>query len=152
MGKFPHRHELRKLSSLNLRSDSVNTDDSINVEELHRYTSLKDIIETSPPRRAGSHDPSGFDSANISIRNELVKHAASVYVQSAAILIQRDQNVLARFWENLKHKLPPRSCWRAYVGEPLRACFEPVLRLLNCAANKIARARRERFYNRMKLV
>ncbi|KAL1562889.1 hypothetical protein AAHA92_05413 [Salvia divinorum] len=61
--------------------------------ELPRYTSLKDVMSNLSPRGGG---------ADIPIRNELVKHAASAYVLSATIInpTQRDQD--SRIYERLK--------------------------------------------------
>ncbi|KZV35487.1 hypothetical protein F511_35868 [Dorcoceras hygrometricum] len=90
-------------------------------QDLPRYTSLKDImLSTSPQHATGSNEWGQSFSSNISIRNELVKHAASAYVQSATILINRDQDWVDR----LK---------TASVGfcSCLRIPFEPVFRFLS---------------------
>ncbi|GMP73646.1 hypothetical protein CsSME_00031340 [Camellia sinensis var. sinensis] len=118
MGKY--HHKLGKLPSLRKRSDSPITKEDPDIKD-HGYTSLKDIILNSPTYN-------------------LVKHAASVYVQSTTILVNRNQNFVSRFWENLKDKIVFRSCWQVYVREPLGGCFKPMFRFLNYVVNQIARA------------
>ncbi|KAL7243160.1 hypothetical protein ACSBR1_015556 [Camellia fascicularis] len=137
MGKY--HHKLGKLPSLRKRSDSPITKEDPDIED-HGYTSLKDIILNSPTYNATNHELNSFSSSTISIRNELVKHAASVYVQSATILVNRNQNFVSRFWENLKGKIVFRSCWQVYVREPLGGCLRPMFRFLNYVVNQIARA------------
>lgn len=142
--------KLRLLRSFNLKSDSFKlrqTDSSIHREhdpdiEFQGYTSLKDVIH-SPPTNAASLDPVAFDSSTISIRNVLVKHAASVYVQSA-ILTNRDRNCLSHFLEKIKSQVSCRSCWQIYVREPLSACFRVIFRYLHYMVNGAARVWRGR--------
>ncbi|CAN6338992.1 unnamed protein product [Urochloa humidicola] len=62
------------------------------------YTSLRDVLEeeeSSAAAAAGggwawgeysSHDIHEFDASNIGIRNQLLKHAASAYLQSAVVV------------------------------------------------------------------
>lgn len=108
----------KKLQWTNLK----NSPDIVDNEEEHRYTSLKDIIVNSPPTSALSCEAYDFNPSNIMISNLLVKHAASVYLQSTAILISRNQNWFVRFWENLKNRIASVSCWRfCHVCDPLRA-------------------------------
>lgn len=121
---------------------SLSSEDSSSDIEDHRYTSLKDIIFSTLPQHAVNNDPSNaFDSSNISIRNELVKHAASAYVQSAAILVNRDQDLISRFWEKMKITCVGfLSCWHTCVRVPLRAIFHPVLHFLYRSVDRIRSA------------
>ncbi|KAL1222926.1 hypothetical protein V5N11_013397 [Cardamine amara subsp. amara] len=82
-----------------------------------RYTSLKDVISSSDgfgsffnchhqyciPSQEGIilFD---MDSSNIAIRNELVKRAASMYLQSSMIVIVPDTNWFQRFCLKAKHQ------------------------------------------------
>lgn len=97
----------------------------ISNENLH-YTSLKDIMCT--PSRWSIYEGNVFDS-NIAIRNELVKRAASVYLQSAALLATRNQNCIVAFWERVKGQAS--SWWRLFGGNTIRACLLPVFQFLN---------------------
>lgn len=116
-------------------------------EEDHRYTSLKDIMMNSPTWHCHAHAHGATtSSANISIRNELVKHAASAYLQSAAILASsRNQNCFVAFWGRIDHHMSggPNATaggggrllcwyWNVYVRNPLRSCFQPIFRFLSC--------------------
>ena len=94
-------------------------DSDINDNNLY-YTSLKDIIMYN--------EENIFDS-NITIKNELVKRAASVYLQSAAMLVTKNQNCIVLFWERVKYKAC--SWWRLFGGNTIKACFLPVFRALN---------------------
>lgn len=82
-----------------------------------RYTSLKDVISSSdgfgslfychPQHSVPSQDGfflSEMDSSNIAIRNELVKRAASMYLQSSMIVIAPDTNWFQRFCLKAKHQ------------------------------------------------
>lgn len=80
-----------------------------------RYTSLKDVISSSDGfgslfchHQHYVHSQEGFllsemDSSNIAIRNELVKRAASMYVQSSMIVSTPDTNWFQRFCLKAKH-------------------------------------------------
>lgn len=81
-------------------------------QQTWHYTSLKDIMENSSSKNSllcyegmnnNNNNHEMFDSSNISIRNELVKRAASVYLQSAALLVTRNDNIICfrDFWDNL---------------------------------------------------
>ncbi|KAM6552040.1 hypothetical protein CsatB_001848 [Cannabis sativa] len=136
-----HNHKLKRLHSLkfpkpnsstttqNSDSDtasaSVPDEDHNNSSTIHRYTSLRDLDMAE----LGVND---FNCNNISIKNRLVKRAASAYLQSTAILATRNQSCFSSFWEKLKNKVSLRSCWRIYVGGPIRACFRPLLRFFPC--------------------
>ncbi|KAJ4881037.1 Uncharacterized protein Rs2_38092 [Raphanus sativus] len=77
-----------------------------------RYTSLKDVISSSDgfgsffSHSVPSQDGillSEMDSSNIAIRNELVKRAASMYLQSSMIVSAPDTNWFQRFCLKAKH-------------------------------------------------
>ncbi|VVB12603.1 unnamed protein product [Arabis nemorensis] len=81
-----------------------------------RYTSLKDVISSSDgfgslfchhqhcvPSQEGFL-LSEMDSSNIAIRNELVKRAASMYLQSSMIVTAPDTNWFQRFCLKAKHQ------------------------------------------------
>lgn len=115
------------------RISSVCTRDSSSTSEINRdnnnlqYMSLKDIMCNTPTRcSALLYEGNDFDS-NIAIRNELVKRAASVYLQSAALLVTRNQNCFVAFWERMKSKA------RLFggSGNPFGACLYPILQFLN---------------------
>lgn len=99
--------------------------DSSEINDNLQYTSLKDIICNTPTRYSTLfyEGNEAFDS-NIAIRNELVKRAASVYLQSAALLATRNQNYFVDFWERLKIRAASCSCW-------IKACLWPVFHFLN---------------------
>ncbi|KAG9160956.1 hypothetical protein Leryth_026342 [Lithospermum erythrorhizon] len=83
-----------------------------------------------------------IDSSNISIRNELVKHAASAYVQSTAILANRDQEWFSTLWERIRdHYLAMQleSCWYIYVRTPLSELFRPMFQFLDYVVNGVTR-------------
>lgn len=122
-----------KLPSFRLRSrnSSIATTDAGDFDDDHRYTSLKDIMMNSPTHGA-SHVEGDFSSPNISIRNELVKHAASAYLQSTAILASRNQNCLVAFWGRIENRGGLTSYWNVYVRNALRACFQPILTFFSC--------------------
>ncbi|KFK28512.1 hypothetical protein AALP_AA7G006300 [Arabis alpina] len=82
-----------------------------------RYTSLKDVISSSDgfgslfshhqqqclPSQEGFL-LSEMDSSNIAISNELVKRAASMYLQSSMIVTTPDTNWFQRFCLKAKHQ------------------------------------------------
>ncbi|WCJ27434.1 hypothetical protein M5689_009179 [Euphorbia peplus] len=95
----------------------------------HRYTSLKDIIVNSSQNLAASSTAETYDlidPSNIMIRNQLVKHAASAYLQSAAVLVSRNQNWFMRFWEKLKFRV-------SNVCDPLTAIYRSLQYLVGGA-------------------
>ncbi|BFG28144.1 hypothetical protein CerSpe_144180 [Prunus speciosa] len=124
---------LRRNSSSNCRPDPE-------IEDEHRYTSLKDIILNSPQHSTTIPEESDFefDPSNITIRNQLVKRAASAYVQSAAILASsRNQNFIVSFWGRLRGNVTSGSRWYAYVRSPIEACFRPILQFLACMVGNV---------------
>lgn len=119
--------EIRRLKRA---GSSANKDDP--EIDYRGYTSLKDVLTRSISNcHVTSNDDNQFiNSSNISIKNVLVKHAASAYVQSA-FLAQRD----------------PTSCgsvWYNYVTKPLDACFHVVFQFFRCLIDGIVRLRRDR--------
>ena len=129
--------ELPPTSISKLKRHSSSNRSGEECEALVKYTSLKDVILNSP--RNNSYEANAFDSTNISIRNQLVKHAASAYLQSAAVLASRNQNCLVRLWRRLKSNSTLRSCWFVYIRNPLGACFHPIYRFLGWTIHEIGR-------------
>ncbi|KAL5773981.1 hypothetical protein ACOSP7_011538 [Xanthoceras sorbifolium] len=131
--------QLRKFPSLRISRNSSNVSGrgTSFVEDHYdlRYISLKDIIFNTPTQTFYSTsllEGSDFiNSSNISIRNELVKRAASAYLQSAAILATRNQNYFARFWLNIRNRAQSYLCWNdIFQRNPLRSCFQHVYSFL----------------------
>ena len=81
------------------------------IDDYHEYTSLRDIVFNAPL------------SQGISIRNALVKQAASAYVQSA-FLASRNRDGLAVLLSRLRSK---QSSFRAC----LHVIFQFVHRMMN---------------------
>lgn len=107
------------------------------IDELPRYTSLKDVMASHSPRGGGGG--SGANRGEIAIRNELVKHAASAYLLSAATVVNpanrggdfRMLGRMRRWWLGLV------SCWQVHVGLPLcwpfaNFVYRIVHRVRNC--------------------
>lgn len=124
---------LSKLKS----SHSSLTRDGDDGDALVKYTSLKDVMVNTP--RHNSYEGNGFDSNNITIKNQLVKHAASAYLQSAAVLNSRNQNCFVRMWRRVKSNATLRSCWFVYVRNPFGACLRPICRFLGWTIDEIGR-------------
>lgn len=77
------------------------------------YTSLRDVLAEAGPGSSGGGggsfgDAGGpaidLDASNINIRNQLLKHAASAYLQSAIVVPPRDRGCLSRLWRRLVHR------------------------------------------------
>lgn len=126
-------HKLKPAPSFKRRFDppgSTSVSRAESETDLPTYTSLKDIIlMNSSPKH-----PDQESSANIAIRNELVKHAASAYVLSATVInpASREQDLFHEMWERVRASCcGSRSCWRVYGGgvTPLRDLCGPVVRL-----------------------
>lgn len=71
----------------------------------YEYTSLKDILDSPKGRRirrnfngSGNELLPGIDPSAINIRNPLVRHAATIYLQSAALIATRDQSFMEGVW------------------------------------------------------
>ncbi|KAJ1266421.1 hypothetical protein BS78_08G149800, partial [Paspalum vaginatum] len=126
------------------------------------YTSLRDVMEEecggggdhdSGAHWWGSggsgwgdhscHDIHDFDASNIGIRNQLLKHAASAYLQSAVVVAAgRDQGCcLARLWRRMQLRSGGRrgrggrgrvlmgACsWQGCVDDPAELCATFVAR------------------------
>ncbi|KAL9170047.1 hypothetical protein ABFS82_04G118300 [Erythranthe guttata] len=104
-------------------------------EELPRYTSLKDIISSfnsSSPKHADQNDPN-----SISIRNELVKHAASAYVLSATVINPPSRDdyyqdwIIPGIWDGLMTSCAGFcSCLQFHVGNPLHDLCRPLFGII----------------------
>lgn len=119
---------IQKLQTLGSMVINNNKYSEMNYEN-SEYTSLKDIIYKSPAKASLLCYK---DSSKIAIKNELVKRAASFYLQSAAssIMATRNQNCFVTFWERFKGKAVlcthwilnhmgarrnvPSLCWRSF--------------------------------------
>lgn len=120
--------EMQKLEDKNQPQATLHSNETVagaaaaaDMEEELRYTSLKDILSSSSVPLFGSsaYDLGGFDSSTIAIRNQLVKQAASAYLQSAAILASRDRSCLARAWRRVRRRTVATSGWRECVRGPV---------------------------------
>ncbi|XP_029124869.1 uncharacterized protein LOC114915046 [Cajanus cajan] len=121
--------EFQSARSLRIpRISSVGRESEI-IENL-QYTSLKDIICNTPPKCSILYEGNDLDST-IAIRNELVKRAASVYLQSTALLVTRNRNCFAAFWERLKNRANSYSRWGASAANPFISCIWPIYQFLN---------------------
>ncbi|KAI9120955.1 hypothetical protein K1719_007988 [Acacia pycnantha] len=87
-------------------------------ESIHKYTSLKEILDVSSPRSFcfcfdGNNE---LDPCNVAIKNVLVRRAASAYLQSSSALsVPRNH---------------PRLL--SAVVNPLKDCLHPFLRFIHC--------------------
>jgi hypothetical protein len=101
------------------------------------YTSLRDVLAEAGPGSGGGSfwDTAGptidFDASNINIRNQLLKHAASAYLQSAIVVPPRDRGCLSRLWTWLLHRRRCRILLRpcpecCSAGDPARLCAASV--------------------------
>ncbi|KAM1032805.1 hypothetical protein ACFX2I_036348 [Malus domestica] len=122
-----------ELQALILRRNS-STSSRPEIDDEHRYTSLKDIMLNSPQHSTTITEDNDFefDPSNITIRNQLVKRAASAYVQSALLASSRNQNFIVSFWGRALG-----SRWYAYVRNPIDACFRPILQFLACMVGNV---------------
>lgn len=148
----PDSEKLKILRSFNLRSDSFKlrrTDSSLNRDHdpdiyCQNYTSLRDVIHSPPTKSSSIIESTAFDSSTISIRNELVKHAASVYVQSA-ITSSPDTGLFANLLNKLKDRGKTfRSCCAMHLKKPLQSCFGVFYRFFVYMTNHFARVWRRR--------
>lgn len=122
------------------------------IDEEIQYISLRDIISysSSPPRIPSYYNNNGdcnsFISmtSNITIKNNLVKRAASAYLQSAAILASsRDEScIVTTFNGRTRNKDVLCSCWRVNVSQPIKALFQPIIQ---CFASLLRNISRECF-------
>ncbi|EER91173.1 hypothetical protein BDA96_01G164400 [Sorghum bicolor] len=101
------------------------------------YTSLRDVLAETGPGSCGGGGSFGdvaglaaidFDASNINIRNQLLKHAASAYLQSAIVVPPRDRGCLSRLWRRLLHRGRCRFLLRPWpeccddAGDPACLC------------------------------
>ncbi|XP_062211916.1 uncharacterized protein LOC133912941 [Phragmites australis] len=106
------------------------------------YTSLRDVLAEPGPCSGGGScgDVIDFDTSNINIRNQLLKHAASAYLQSAIVVAPRERGCLSRLWRRLlqrrRCRILLRPCGCAWPG---CGAGDPAHR---CAASLAASARR----------
>ncbi|KQK13995.1 uncharacterized protein LOC100827320 [Brachypodium distachyon] len=76
------------------------------------YTSLRDVLVSPGGGGGGSRSGSSFgtsdvhdfDTSNITIRNQLLKHAASAYLQSAIVVTPRHRGCLSRIWRRVMQR------------------------------------------------
>ena len=104
------------------------------------YTSLRDVLTEAGPGSGGGSfgDAAGpaaidFNASNINIRNQLLKHAASAYLQSAIVVPPRDRGCLSRLWRGLLHRRrcrillrPWPECCGGGAGDPACLCAASV--------------------------
>jgi hypothetical protein len=111
------------------------------------YTSLRDVLAESGPGSGGSGSFGEYvggyvidlDASNINIRNQLLKHAASAYLQSAIVdVAPRDRGCLSRTWRRLLQRrrcrilLRPCGCaWPERCGGAVRRCVVSVAAFLS---------------------
>ncbi|CAN6310063.1 unnamed protein product [Urochloa humidicola] len=106
------------------------------------YTSLRDVISEAGPGSGGGSFGGGDGAVpgidfDINIRNHLLKHAASAYLQSAIVVPPRDRGCLSRLWRRLLHRRRCRILLRPWPG-----LCGPVDPPRLCAANVVGSARR----------
>ncbi|CAN6361882.1 unnamed protein product [Urochloa humidicola] len=140
------------------------------------YTSIRDVLEEESSGAAAtatatgwgggwgeysSHDIHDFDANNIGIRNQLLKHAASAYLQSAVVVAPgRDdgeywQCCLARLWRRAVagggrrgtrggrgHLLVRAcaSCWQGCVDDPAAFVARSARRIAAFVAARVGAA------------
>jgi hypothetical protein len=109
------------------------------------YTSLRDVLAESGPGSGGSGSFGEYvggyvidlDASNINIRNQLLKHAASAYLQSAIVdVAPRDRGCLSRTWRRLLQRrrcrilLRPCGCaWPEFCDGCVESVAGPSRRL-----------------------
>ncbi|KAF7067498.1 hypothetical protein CFC21_073387 [Triticum aestivum] len=90
------------------------------------YTSLRDVLSELGNGGGGgsSSDLHDFDTSNIPIRNQLLKHAASAYLQSAIVVTPRERGCLSRAWRRRCRILlrPCPECECDVDVDPVRRC------------------------------
>ncbi|KAL6894593.1 hypothetical protein ACP4OV_008691 [Aristida adscensionis] len=123
------------------------------------YTSLRDVLAESGPGGSGGvggggagggggvcgGDGDSFDTSNINIRNQLLKHAASAYLQSAIVVPPRERGCLSRLWRRLLQRrrcrilLRPGGCAWAWPGCCAVPAWEPAQRCADAVAGSARR-------------
>lgn len=100
----------------------------------YEYTSLKDILESPRGRRyrrnynsCGNELIPGIDTSKINISNPVVRHAATIYLQSAALIATRDQNFMEGVWLRQDQMI---RCNGGCVGDFFGIVREYVVRFL----------------------
>nr|CAB3462645.1 unnamed protein product [Digitaria exilis] len=149
------------------------------------YTSLRDVLEEESSAIAGGeqqhqqqqgfpwssgwgeyscHDIHDFDASNIGIRNQLLKHAASAYLQSAVVVVNADGRdggeggyccLLARLWRRCgggggggggggrrgrggRGRVLMRACsWQGCVDDPAEFVARAARRLAAFVAGRV---------------
>ena len=133
--------ELQRLESSHSRPSMIKSSSSISVlrdDSDIKYTSLKDVLsalEYSPATRnasanaafPGVHD---FGASTISIRNQLVKHAASAYLQSAAIIATPEQSWLTTAWRQTRRRWVLNSRWQECARGPVGFYVRMIMRAI----------------------
>ncbi|ERM99211.1 hypothetical protein AMTRI_Chr02g254400 [Amborella trichopoda] len=114
--------EMQKMGSISFRAAefrSLSQADGFSLElddvEDLKYISLRDIIPLSHGFKPWL-ETNGFDSSQITIKNQLVKQAASAYLQSTAILAIRERSCMARIWTRVWSRV------MAHVVDPVFSC------------------------------
>ncbi|KAL3655083.1 hypothetical protein CASFOL_000869 [Castilleja foliolosa] len=135
----------RKVIERTTSTPSSSDDGEYDTDTLPRYTSLKDIIVNSSPKYSTSNN----DPSNISIRNELVKHAASAYVLSATIISPPSTGqdwFPCQLCEDVKNIscVDLQSCWETHVRSPLQALYRPVVDFFYQVVHRIGLGLRRR--------
>lgn len=137
--------KLKRLRSFKIKraGTSINKEDP--EIDYRGYISLKDVLthSSSNSHVTNNEENQIINSSNISIKNVLVKHAASAYVQSA-FLVQRDTNCLASLLERVRDPTSCGSCWHIYVIQPMDACFRVAFQFFHYMVNGIERLWRHR--------
>ncbi|OWM63858.1 hypothetical protein CDL15_Pgr006120 [Punica granatum] len=141
-----HDHKLHNASSWKWRSSAEIVADPDSIDGVDsRYTSLKDIILNSPPC-IGSHSPchheggsihelERYSSSTISIRNHLLRRAASVYLQSAVVPVNQNRNSLTIFWMKVRERAWAWPLWQVY--DPIRMFFCRMCQLLASVVGRV---------------
>lgn len=138
--------KLKEMRSFKLKraGSSLNKEDP--EIDYRGYISLKDVLTSSSMSTThvmNNDENMMINSSNISIKNVLVKHAASAYVQSA-FLVQRDTNCLTSLLERIRDPTSCGSCWYIYVTKPLDACFRVGFQLFHYMIDGISRLWKDR--------
>ncbi|TVU45929.1 hypothetical protein EJB05_05459, partial [Eragrostis curvula] len=124
------------------------------------YTSLRDVLAESGPGSGSGGGGGSFgdydggyvidlDASNINIRNQLLKHAASAYLQSAIVdVAPRERGCLSRTWRRLLQRRRCRILLRPCGCEwPAAGCCggagdgdgDPASRCAECVAGSLRR-------------
>lgn len=113
--------------------------ENINGRNVRRYTSLKDLIPDLSFQQSSSLELKDFNSLNICIKNELVKRAASAYLQSAIVLGSHNPNSFVRVWGGVRERLMSVGSCLELIRNSIGACISPMQRFLVCMVVSIRR-------------